>query len=59
MTINRDAIDGLRTSLRGKLLEPSDDGYDAARTIWNGMIEKRPGLAVQPAGGRTRRLSGG
>jgi FAD/FMN-containing dehydrogenase len=45
-----EAIAGLRASLRGTLLTPDTEGYDAARTIWNGMIDKRPALIVQPAG---------
>ena len=48
--LTADAIEGLRTSLRGKLIMPGEAGYDDARTIWNGMIDKRPGLIVQPAG---------
>ena len=36
------AIDRLRASLRGPLLGPNDAGYDPARKLWNGMIDKRP-----------------
>ena len=28
----------------GRLFEPSSAGYDDARTIWNGAIDRRPGL---------------
>lgn len=34
----------LQDSFRGELLRPDDDGYDAARTVWNGMVDKRPAL---------------
>ena len=32
----------LRSRLSGDLLAPGDDGYDAARSVWNGMIDRRP-----------------
>ena len=32
-------IDALRASLRGELLQPHDEGYDAARKVFNGMID--------------------
>ncbi len=43
-------IDALRGRLRGRLLLPDDDGYDAARLIWNGMFDKRPAIIVQCTG---------
>ena len=43
-------IDALRGRLRGRLLLPSDGGYDAARLIWNGMFDKRPAIIVQCSG---------
>ena len=39
-----------RGSLRGRLLLAVDDGYDAARKIWNGMIDRRPALIARCAG---------
>ncbi len=41
---------GLRASLRGELLLPGDEGYDDARAIWNGMIDRRPGLIIRCLG---------
>ncbi len=41
------ALAGFRASLQGEILLPGDDGYDAARTIWNGMINRRPGLIAR------------
>ncbi len=49
-TIAGDAIDLLATGLRGELLTPDSIGYDDARTIWNAMIDKRPGMIVECAG---------
>lgn len=43
------AVDTLRGRLRGELVRPGDPGYDDARRVWNGMIEKRPGLVVRCA----------
>ncbi len=48
--IPNDRVDALRQNLRGTVLTPTDAGYDAARTIWNAMCDKRPALMVQCAG---------
>ena len=40
----------LRTTFRGQLIEPSHPEYDAARRIWNGMIDRRPALVAQCSG---------
>jgi len=37
-------------NLRGKLIRPEDDGYDATRAVFNGMIDKRPAMIVRCAG---------
>ncbi len=37
-------------NLRGKLIRPEDDDYDAIRAIFNGMIDKRPAMIVRCAG---------
>ena len=31
----------------GELLEPNDAGYDAARRLWNAMVEKRPAVVAR------------
>lgn len=36
-------------NLTGSLLTPDSPGYDEARTIWNAMIDRRPGLIVRCA----------
>src|SRR5947209_16249859 len=40
----------LRESLRGELMLPGDGAYDEARSVWNGMIERRPALIVRCTG---------
>lgn len=44
------AIEAFTARLRGRVLVATDAAYDEARTIWNGMIDRRPGLLVQCAG---------
>lgn len=40
----------LAEQIRGSLLLPSEAGYDAARAIWNGMIDKRPAAVARCRG---------
>jgi FAD/FMN-containing dehydrogenase len=44
------AVEEFRESLRGTLLQPDDEGYEEARSIWNAMIDRRPTLIAQCAG---------
>jgi FAD/FMN-containing dehydrogenase len=44
------AVQDFADGLRGLLLRPGDDGYDAARRVWNGMIDRRPALIARCAG---------
>jgi hypothetical protein len=37
-------------NLRGEMIRPEDDGYDTARAIFNGMVNKRPAMIVRCAG---------
>src|SRR6266568_5179028 len=39
----------LKASLRGELIQPNDEGYDAARKVYNGMIDKHPALIARCA----------
>ena len=43
-------VEEFQTSLRGPLLQPGDAGYDDARIVWNGMIDRRPALIARCAG---------
>jgi FAD/FMN-containing dehydrogenase len=44
------AIEAFRTRVRGELLCPVDAGYETARKVWNGMIDKHPALIIRCAG---------
>jgi len=48
-TIERTAVRDLRASLSGTLLASGEDGYEAARHVWNGMIDKHPALIARCA----------
>ena len=48
--LGRQAVEQFKASLRGETLGSSDDGYDEARKVWNGMIDKRPALIVRCVG---------
>src|SRR6187397_909677 len=43
-------FDALQTGFGGQLLRASDEGYDSARRVWNGNIDRRPALIVRCAG---------
>ena len=43
-------VEAFAASLRGPLLRPGEDGYDKARIVWNGMIDRRPALIARCAG---------
>src|SRR5689334_2781070 len=36
------AISDFAATFRGDLLSPSTPGYDDARKVWNGMVDRRP-----------------
>ncbi len=50
VVLNADVIEQFRAGLRGSHLLRGDDGYDAARTIYNAMIEHRPAIIARCAG---------
>lgn len=48
--MNPSLVQELQARLRGSLLRPGDAGYDDARSIWNGMIDRRPALVARCVG---------
>ena len=46
-TIGQDEIDAFASDLGGEAIAPGSPGYDEGRTLWNAMIDRRPGLIVE------------
>jgi FAD/FMN-containing dehydrogenase len=44
------AVDAFRDRFAGEVVVPTDPAYDAARAVWNGMIDRRPAMVVRPTG---------
>lgn len=40
----------VRDHIRGAVLEPGDDGYEDARTVWNARIDREPAAIIRCAG---------
>ena len=50
VTLDRQLVETLRAALRGPLLAVGDPGYEEARSVWNGMIDRRPALVARCLG---------
>ena len=48
-TLSNRSVENLRKRLHGTLLTAADLGYDAARRVWNGMVDKRPAVIARCA----------
>lgn len=44
------AVSDLATRLTGQLLQPTDSGYEDARKVHNGLIDKRTALVLRCRG---------
>jgi FAD/FMN-containing dehydrogenase len=47
--LNNTTIEKFMAGLHGQLVRPGDDGYEAARKVWNGAIDRHPALIVRCA----------
>jgi FAD/FMN-containing dehydrogenase len=45
-----EALESLTSELRGPVLLPGDEAYEAARRVFNGMIDRRPAFIAQVRG---------
>ncbi|MFL9886536.1 FAD-binding oxidoreductase [Paraburkholderia agricolaris] len=50
VSVSSSAAEELKTAIRGELLLPGDAGFDAARSIWNAMIDRHPAMILRCAG---------
>jgi FAD/FMN-containing dehydrogenase len=46
--LDETAVRRFKSALYGPLIRPGESEYDAARKVWNGMIDRRPALIAQP-----------
>ena len=49
VSLSGSSVDSLRSHFRGELLVSGDAGYDEARSLWNGDIDRRPALIARAA----------
>ena len=49
-TIPSEMLAAFRGKLRGVAALPGEDGYEAARTIWNAMVDRRPAVVARCLG---------
>lgn len=49
-TLDEEATQAFAEKLRGDLLHAGQDGYEEARLVWNGLIDKRPALIARCIG---------
>lgn len=47
--VGEETYSSLRRQFKGDLLRPGDDGYEAARSVWNGMTVRTPQLIARCA----------
>jgi FAD/FMN-containing dehydrogenase len=48
--LTQDALNALKLRLHGPVFVPGDAGYEESRTVWNGMIDRKPAVVVRCLG---------
>lgn len=49
-TLDASIVDAFAQTIRGQVIQPSDEAYDRARTVRNGLIDRRPAAIVRCRG---------
>jgi FAD/FMN-containing dehydrogenase len=47
MVLSAQTIEQLRERVRGEVIRPTDEGYEEARKVYNGMFDRRPAAVVR------------
>ena len=50
MAMTTEAMSGLRARFRGALVQPGEEGYEEARRVWNGAVDRRPRVIARCVG---------
>jgi len=48
--LSQDKLDALKARLKGAVLLPGDGGYEESRSVWNGMIDRKPAAVARCLG---------
>jgi hypothetical protein len=48
--LQQETLDSLKMRLRGTVLTSGDVGFEESRTVWNGMIDRKPAIIVRCLG---------
>ena len=48
--VDAEQLQAFAMQMRGPVLTPEDPAYEEARTIWNGLIDRRPAMIAQCSG---------